>query len=123
MIKRKKATLNTPWDPEEFEVKEVKGAKSIQDQRGEIKRRSKNNVKVLKTKTEQTRYRINDKQEQEMDLEVSWNAITGNTTIRERDEVQAETITTQEYEDINTDRDRNSESGEKHRLTVHHYLG
>ena len=36
MIKRKKTTLDTPWDPEEFTVKEVKGAKLTLARQGEL---------------------------------------------------------------------------------------
>ena len=80
MIRRKKTTLDTPWDPKEFQVTEIKGAKLILNRQGEVKHRAKNNVKQLKGREIQgeriiKKQPIEKKTRRELDLEVSWNKI------------------------------------------------
>ena len=44
LIQQKKSTTKTPWDPQPYEVLEVKGSK-VKAQKGEIIReRAKNNI-------------------------------------------------------------------------------
>ena len=117
MIRRKKTTLDTPWDPKEFQVTEIKGAKLILNRQGEVKHRAKNNVKQLKGREIQNE-RITKKQpierktRREIDVEVSWDKIRGQTESREKDEDQQVTNpSTHEVDEEGDRQDKSSESG------------
>ena len=113
MIKRKKTTMDTPWDPKEFQVTEIKGAKLILDRQGEIKYRAKNNVKKLKRRGKQNESSNKEQptaMRREIDLEVSWDKIKAQTESRE--ELQEVTNPgTQEVEEEEDSQDKGSESG------------
>ena len=59
MIKQKKTTLKSPWDPEGFKVVETKGSKVKLVRGEEIKERAKNNIKVVKERPKEQSRRTN----------------------------------------------------------------
>ena len=48
LIQQHKTSVKSPWDPEGFQVREVKGSKFILQRGEETKIRAKNNVKFVK---------------------------------------------------------------------------
>ena len=73
-------SVKSPWDPDGFKVKEVKGSKVILQRGEEIKIRAKNNVKVVKKRPKELEMVLEDvkpkrKRSPEPDLEVSWETI------------------------------------------------
>ena len=48
LIQQTKSSVKSPWDPEGFKVKEVKGSKVTLQRGEETKTRAKNNVKLVK---------------------------------------------------------------------------
>ena len=80
LIQQKKSSVKSPWDPEGFKVKEVKGSKVILQRGEETKIRAKNNVKVVKKRPKELEMVLEDvkpkrKRSPEPDLEVSWETI------------------------------------------------
>ena len=65
------------WDPEGFEVTEVKGSKVTLKRGEETKIRAKNHVKVAEKRPREleTGVEIKKKRGPELDLEVSWDRI------------------------------------------------
>ena len=77
LFQQKKLTTKTPWDPQPYEVLEVKGSK-VKAQKGEtIRERAKNNIKVLKPRPEGLRIKTKKivKEVEEFDLDVHMEKI------------------------------------------------
>ena len=77
MIKQKKSSVKTPWDPEPYNVVGIKGSK-VTAQRGEqMRERAKNNIKVVKHRPTQLKIKSQRKVrvEADHDLEVDMDKI------------------------------------------------
>ena len=76
LIQRKKSSLKSPWDPEPFEVVEVKGSKVKGSRGSEVKERAKNRIKQVKERPEHLKIKTTRKKYvPEEDLEVSMETI------------------------------------------------
>ena len=93
LIKQQKTSVRSPWDPEGFQVKEVKRSKLILQRGEETKIRAKNHVKLVEKRPKELEIqpkrdeltaqkkkdvpkagrRPERKKSQELDLEVSWD--------------------------------------------------
>ena len=72
-------SVRSPWDPEGFEVREVKGSKITLQSGDETKIRAKNNVKVVPKRPKELEIdagvRTKRRSDPELDLEVAWETI------------------------------------------------
>ena len=68
LLKRKKTTLKSPWDPEPFKVKEIKGTQVIGEREGEEKTRNVLKWKLLKERPEELkRKKVEEKRKEDED--------------------------------------------------------
>ena len=77
MIKKKKNTIKAHWDPEFFEVVEVKQSKVKLKRGEEVKTRAKNHIKEVEDRPRELKMgnAAKKKHDPELDLEVSWSQI------------------------------------------------
>ena len=73
IIKRKKTTINSPWDPAPYQVKEVHGDKLKLERGGEKKERAKGRVKVVPERPKMFEARRNRETAEEDDDEAELN--------------------------------------------------
>ena len=101
LIKQKKTTLKSPWDPEEFRVVEVKGSAVTLKRGEETKTRAKNHVKVVEKRPKEleTGRPAKKKRDPELDLEISWDRIRAMGDPQEEEEEQGPEHKEQEEEE------------------------
>jgi hypothetical protein len=88
LIQRRKTTLKSPWDPEPYEVEQVKGSMVIARRGEAVTARAKNRVKVLKARPAnlETKGPARRKHaEEEEDLEVDMSTIRRMADAEEED--------------------------------------
>ena len=79
LLQRKKTTTKSPWDPVPYEVEQIKGSEITARRGEEVKRRAKNNVKLVnpRPKFYQAPQKIKTQNNEEEDLEGDLNKILG----------------------------------------------
>ena len=77
MIKQKKSSVKTPWDPQPYKVVGIKGSKVTAQRGDQTRERAKNNIKVVKPRPDQLKVKSQRKVkvEADHDLEVDMNKI------------------------------------------------
>ena len=116
MVKQKKSTLKTPWDPEPFKVVGVEGSRVTAERGDQRKVRAKNNIKVVKERPVQLRFKREKKvkkMEEELDLDVDLDKIRvlsrpEPSLVLDREEGQADDRAEEEE-----DQEEISDEGEK----------
>ena len=79
LLQRKKTTIKSPWDPIPYEVEQIKGSEITARRGEEVKRRAKNNVKLVKPRPKfyQAPQKMKAQNNEEEDLEGDLNKILG----------------------------------------------
>ena len=101
LLQRKKTTTKSPWDPIPYKVEQIKGSEITARRGEEVKRRAKNNVKLVKPRPKfyQAPQKMKAQNNEEEDLEGDLNKILGRQAPETKEDEDREELRDREGAD------------------------